>query len=248
MTREEYIKEILSQVKSKYAKPEIEKELNDHIDDRIEYYTDAGYDYDYALYKAMEYMGEPEQVGANMNNIHNETPLLIASIAFQGLFLLSILFMFFTFRIERFIEGFGLNYYVVCQIELFVIAILFAVNYYICSRNNLYKPTLFLGIEALFYNPLGFTRYIFNVLNSEEMYYTEGLDFVGKAYQTIYEFFDVYMLIACIITLCLASYQKARLRQKVHSTIGLRYYACNKLFTFASIIMLGLTIFICVSV
>ena len=44
MRKEEYINEVISKIENKKAKAEVEKELSNHIDDRISYYTDAGWD------------------------------------------------------------------------------------------------------------------------------------------------------------------------------------------------------------
>lgn len=244
MTREEYINEVLSQVKSKYAKLEIEQELNAHIDDRIEYYTDAGYNYEYALYKAMEYMGEPEQVGANMNSIHNETPLLVASIILQGLFILSMLIMNLIIRYSTFIEAFGLKYELATTLQLFIIVLLFTINYYICSRHGFNKPTLALSIEALLLIPI---YEISIMLHSYRTF--DNILFIDKLYTNVFSGYTYwFMVLGAIVAFCYSMYQRAKLKQKVHSTIGLRYYGFTKVFAFLTILLLGLTIFIGFSV
>ena len=72
MRKEEYIREVVSRIKNKKAKAEVEKELSNHIDDRISYYTDAGWDEATATEKAMEHMGEAESVAEKMGKIHNK--------------------------------------------------------------------------------------------------------------------------------------------------------------------------------
>ena len=72
MRKEEYIQEIISRIENKKAKQEVEKELSAHIDDRISYYTDAGWDEETANEKAMEHMGEPEKVSEEMGKLHDE--------------------------------------------------------------------------------------------------------------------------------------------------------------------------------
>jgi hypothetical protein len=70
MRKEEYIQEVISRIENKRAKIEVEKELSAHIDDRISYYTDAGWDEETANVKAMEHMGSPEKVSEEMGKLH----------------------------------------------------------------------------------------------------------------------------------------------------------------------------------
>ncbi|MBE6836213.1 MAG: hypothetical protein E7515_08215 [Ruminococcaceae bacterium] len=72
MRKEEYIQEVISRIENKRAKQEVEKELSAHIDDRISYYTDAGYDEETANIKAMEHMGSPEKVSEEMEKLHKD--------------------------------------------------------------------------------------------------------------------------------------------------------------------------------
>lgn len=71
MDKQEYIETILSMIKNKDAKPMIKLELQNHIDDRIEYYSDAGYNIDNATQKAIEHMGDPLTISTQLNKIHN---------------------------------------------------------------------------------------------------------------------------------------------------------------------------------
>lgn len=85
--REDYVAEVVSLVRSKAAKQEIKKELEAHIDDRVEYYTNAGYDIDYATEKAVEKMGNPKSLAMSMEKIHNNTLWVALSFAFTGLYI-----------------------------------------------------------------------------------------------------------------------------------------------------------------
>ena len=71
MRKEEYIQEVISKIENKKARREVEKELSAHIDDRIAYYVDAGWDEDSANEKAMEHMGNVESVAEKLGLIHN---------------------------------------------------------------------------------------------------------------------------------------------------------------------------------
>lgn len=71
MTRDEYVESIVSQIDDKAAREEFRHEIEAHLDDRITFYTDAGYDYDYALDKAIGRMGDTATIGAQMNNLYD---------------------------------------------------------------------------------------------------------------------------------------------------------------------------------
>lgn len=72
MRKEEYIQEVISKIENKKARREVEKELSAHIDDRISYYTDAGWDEQTANEKAMSHMGKVEEVAEKMGKLHDE--------------------------------------------------------------------------------------------------------------------------------------------------------------------------------
>ena len=63
----------MSQIDDKAARAEFRREIEAHLHDRIAFYTDAGYDYDYALDKAIGRMGDTATVGAQMNNLYDTT-------------------------------------------------------------------------------------------------------------------------------------------------------------------------------
>lgn len=70
MRKEEYIQEVISRIENKKARREVEQELSAHIDDRISYYTDAGWDEQTANEKAMSNMGKTEDVADKMRKLH----------------------------------------------------------------------------------------------------------------------------------------------------------------------------------
>ncbi len=70
MKKDEYIQEVISRIENKKARTEVEREISAHIDDRISYYTDAGWDEETANEKAIEHMGEPWQVAIQMSRLH----------------------------------------------------------------------------------------------------------------------------------------------------------------------------------
>ena len=70
MHKDEYISAVISQIQNKRARAEVEREISAHIDDRISYYTDAGWDEVTASEKALAHMGDPCHVGAQMAKLH----------------------------------------------------------------------------------------------------------------------------------------------------------------------------------
>ncbi|MCH5320943.1 MAG: hypothetical protein J1E36_04225 [Eubacterium sp.] len=91
MKKEEYINEVLSCIKSKNKKALIKSELSNHIDDRIEYYTEIGYDEETALKKAIDKMGNANDTGTKLNNLHNERKSIILSIFFLVIFIVGMI-------------------------------------------------------------------------------------------------------------------------------------------------------------
>ncbi|MDE6111415.1 MAG: permease prefix domain 1-containing protein [Eubacterium sp.] len=71
MNKQEYIEEVLWQIEGRAYLNEIKTELEDHIEDRKEYYTNAGYDSETAEEKAVAHMGDAEDIGEEMNMLYN---------------------------------------------------------------------------------------------------------------------------------------------------------------------------------
>ena len=72
-----YIPVVLGKINNKNHRKLISKELQTHIDDRVEYYIGAGYDEETARTKANDDMGEDaETVGQQLNFIHQNYSFL----------------------------------------------------------------------------------------------------------------------------------------------------------------------------
>ncbi len=70
MTSEEYIRNVTDQIRIRRIRPQIAKELNDHImDQAVEYYSE-GMSEEEAERCAVQEMGEPIAVGEELNRIH----------------------------------------------------------------------------------------------------------------------------------------------------------------------------------
>lgn len=65
-----YINAVLSLIENKKAREDISAELESHILDKADYYTEIGYDREKALELATEEMGEPEEAAVLLNSLH----------------------------------------------------------------------------------------------------------------------------------------------------------------------------------
>lgn len=67
----EYTNEINRHVKFKHDHEEIRDEYLDHMEDMYEFYVGSGMDADTAKYQVLADMGDPEDLGRVLNEIHN---------------------------------------------------------------------------------------------------------------------------------------------------------------------------------
>lgn len=70
MEIDNYLDKVCSRVKFARAHKGLKKELRNHIDDQINDYIKKGLDKDEATIKAIEQMGDPLEVGEDLNEIH----------------------------------------------------------------------------------------------------------------------------------------------------------------------------------
>ncbi len=66
-----YIEKVSSLITNKRDKKQIVAELQSHIDDKIDYYLELGYDREEAEKRATEEMGSPEDTAVSLNSLHN---------------------------------------------------------------------------------------------------------------------------------------------------------------------------------
>ncbi len=71
MNREEYINTVLSQMLDKNQKAFVKKEISDHIEDRMDYYMNAGYAKTISEQKAISQMGDAKEIGIKMNMLYD---------------------------------------------------------------------------------------------------------------------------------------------------------------------------------
>lgn len=157
MNKREYIDKVLSQIDGKAYLEEIKTELKNHIEDREEYYTKAGYDSDVAEQKAVAHMGDAEEIGEEMNMLYNYKKHKIISIAGLSILLFYLLcysFLYYLFRgisIYSLLDTYPYSIYGI----LFILIMLCAI--YRCTLYSRGRVVMFLqGIISfnLFYHTI----------------------------------------------------------------------------------------------
>ncbi|AFM01125.1 hypothetical protein Desde_2820 [Desulfitobacterium dehalogenans ATCC 51507] len=68
---DDFLRSVLSHVKFSFDKRAIHSELEGHLLDRIEEYLEQGYDEETAERLSVEGMGDPEEIGTELNKQHN---------------------------------------------------------------------------------------------------------------------------------------------------------------------------------
>lgn len=165
MDKEQYITSVLSYVTHKYARQEIKMELEAHIEDRIDYYTNAGYDREYSVQKSIEHMGDAKSVGIKLNTLHSKTPLLLVSTILQvyiGIYLIcnymlyllnwmDLSFLASALSSAMLVTFFNMsqevaNAIVSCNMITFMLIPL--ISSIVCKKLRLKIPFVILGIES----------------------------------------------------------------------------------------------------
>lgn len=77
MSIKNYIYRAVYSINGSKNKSIVSKELENHIADRIEYFTDMGYDRDTAEQMALERMGDPEKISLELSKVHNQNNIYI---------------------------------------------------------------------------------------------------------------------------------------------------------------------------
>ncbi len=72
--REEFLGKVLHQIRFPFDRASIRSELSDHISERVDHYLELGYDQEDAEQAAVSDMGDPTQIGIELNKEHS--PLL----------------------------------------------------------------------------------------------------------------------------------------------------------------------------
>ena len=81
MTLQDYINRVVMPISDEAAKNETALEIRAHLEERIEFYKEIGYDDETAEKKAIEDMGDPEPVGASLSRLHPKGRIITAVLA-----------------------------------------------------------------------------------------------------------------------------------------------------------------------
>lgn len=106
MDIKEYINLATSKITSKRDRYFVELELQSHIDDRVRYYTDAGYSDKEAEQMALKRMGSPESISESISFVHNSAKNKKLAIIFNILYIAGTIF------------GCGWTIYLFCSLAL----------------------------------------------------------------------------------------------------------------------------------
>ena len=83
MTEESYIRDVVEQIRCVRARDGIAKELSDHIEDQTAAYEERGVPYEDAVKRAVQEMGDPVEVGVELDRIHRpQTDYKLIGMAF----------------------------------------------------------------------------------------------------------------------------------------------------------------------
>ncbi len=81
MKVQDYINRVVMPFSDEAAKLETAREIRAHLEERIEFYKEIGYDDETAEEKAIEDMGDPEPVGASLSRLHPKGRIITAVLA-----------------------------------------------------------------------------------------------------------------------------------------------------------------------
>lgn len=97
MKVQDYINRVVMPISDEAAKNETALEIRAHLEERIEFYKEIGYDDETAEEKAVEDMGDPEPVGASLSKLHPKGRVITAVLAVLPMLLLGAVVWFAWF-------------------------------------------------------------------------------------------------------------------------------------------------------
>ena len=92
---DKFLEDVLSYIKFPFVKDDIKFELESHILEKIDYYMEQGYDRETAEELSINDMGNPKEIGIQLNRQHNPFLGWILTITNVMIFFLGILSVFF---------------------------------------------------------------------------------------------------------------------------------------------------------
>lgn len=157
MKKEEYISTVLSQMLDKTQKPFVEREISDHIDDRIDYYSSAGYSADESEEKAVEHMGDAVQLGFRMNLLYDNRKYNRLSLICLIMIAINAILIPVAFFASESMGKFVISYVFSIVIEFsyiscgFFTLLFVSIEYLLCSKTKNHNHLIALGLLSLLY-------------------------------------------------------------------------------------------------
>lgn len=212
MNKNEFIITVLSYMQDRTQFPFVEAEISNHIDDRMDFYLDAGYSYDEAEKKALERMGNAKELGIKMNLLHNFTALNRATVVLLVLMVLTTIFCCYASCKDDWS-----NLAVIENFAFYSIAFLLeAIIYILCTKTKNYKHSIIGAITSIvFYS----VAHISNLISREFDFM-----FILGAYSYV-SFIFVAGIINSIVLLGLGANIKAIINNESKTDIISRYEA-----------------------
>lgn len=212
MNKNEFIITVLSYMQDRTQFPFVEAEISNHIDDRTDFYLDAGYSFDEAEKKALERMGNAKELGIKMNLLHNCTTLNRATVVFLVLMVLTIVFYCYASCKDDWS-----NLAVIGNFAFYSVAFLLeAIIYILCTKTKNYKHSICGAITSIVFYALA---HISNLIDRE-------FDFLFSSVAYSYVgFIFVAGIINAIILFGLGANIKAIIESESKTDIISRYEA-----------------------
>lgn len=152
----EYLDELTQQIRSKNAKKMVEQELKAHIEDQAKAYEASGMEPGPALDQAVKDMGDPVEVGIEMDRIHRPRSgfkLLLLIILFSAAGLLAQYMSFYRFGTElamyqKMAEGSFSRQCLYTVLGIILMAVIYYVDYSVIIRCGWKLGLAFLAVLA----------------------------------------------------------------------------------------------------
>lgn len=180
---EEYLEQLLSQIRCKKARPFVEEELRSHMEDQISDYMAAGMDRSCAEESAVRDMGDPVEAGISLDRVHRPQAawgllLLIAVISLTAVVIHSLI----GIELENFnrnqLSVTGLNFTADVLIGIAVMVFICFMDYTTIARYSKILAAAILG--------LCFTAGMYGIQIGGVTYYMRSIRFSIFALMTFY--------------------------------------------------------------
>ena len=153
---DEYLKNVLLQIRCKKVHPYIAEELKSHIDDQIDENIKAGMSQEQAELEAIRDMGDPIEVGVAMDGVHRpqiawKLLLLIAMVSVASIIIHQIICsqMANYEKINVQINEMSRNYFGTVLLGLFMMFFIYFIDYTVIGKYARTIAILFIGINLI---------------------------------------------------------------------------------------------------